>query len=275
MDVLVIGSINQDIVCTVAELPVPGETVAAPSVARHPGGKGLNQAVAAARWGAPTAMIGQVGDDAAGRELTAVLAGAGVDTGAIAVAPEGLTGHAYIFVSTAGENMIVVAGGVNRTLEAPTSLPSARVVLAQLETPVAATAAVFEAARAAGAITLLNAAPALPEGAALFPLADVVIVNAIECASYGAALAGKPLVVTQGAAGAAVIDADGETHVPGRAAKVVDTTGAGDCFCGVLAAELAAGADMLSAVAMANAAAARSTETAGAASSMPLRFPAE
>lgn len=272
MDVLVIGSINQDIVCTVAELPAPGETVAGLGVARHPGGKGLNQAVAAARWGASTAMIGQVGDDAAGRQLTAVLAGAGVDTGAIAVVPEGLTGHAYIFVSAAGENMIVVAGGVNRTLETPTSLPSARVVLAQLETPVAATAAVFERARAACAITLLNAAPALPEGAALFPLADVVIVNEIECASYGAALAGKPLVVTRGAAGAAVIDADGETHVPGCAAKVVDTTGAGDCFCGVLAAELAAGADMLSAVAMANAAAARSTETAGAASSMPLRF---
>lgn len=272
IDVLVVGSINQDIVCQVAELPAPGQTVAGFGIARHPGGKGLNQAVAAARWGAATAMIGQVGDDAAGDQLLEVLHAAGVDVTGIGRLAGGQTGQALIFVSTAGENMIVVAGGVNLSLAAPPVSPAAKVVLAQLETPVATTAAVFEQARAAGAVTVLNAAPALPEGAALFPLADVIIVNQTERASYGALLDGRRLVVTLGAAGASLIESGAETHVVGEAARVVDTTGAGDCFCGVLAAGLAAGAEMLGAMAIANAAAARSTETAGAASSMPVKF---
>jgi ribokinase len=272
IDVLVVGSINQDIVCQVAELPAPGQTVAGFGIARHPGGKGLNQAVAAARWGASTAMIGQVGDDAAGDQLLEVLHAAGVDVTGIGRLAGGQTGQALIFVSTAGENMIVVAGGVNLSLAAPPVSPAAKVVLAQLETPVATTAAVFEQARAAGAMTLLNAAPALPEGAALFALADVIIVNQTERASYGALLDGRRLVVTLGAAGASLIESGAETHVVGEAARVVDTTGAGDCFCGVLAAGLAAGAEMLGAMAIANAAAARSTETAGAASSMPVKF---
>jgi ribokinase len=270
MDVLVVGSINQDIVCSVVELPTPGETVAGLGVARHPGGKGLNQAVAAARWGAATGMIGQAGDDADGDRLLEVLRAAGVDVTGIGRRAGGQTGQALIFVSAAGENMIVVAGGVNLTLSPPLIVPAARVVLAQLETPVAATAAVFKTARAAGAVTLLNAAPALPEGAALFPLADAIIVNQTELTSYGALLDGRRLVVTLGSAGASLIESGAETHVEGCAAKVVDTTGAGDCFCGVLAAELSAGSDMLEAMRNANAAAARSTETAGAASSMPV-----
>jgi ribokinase len=279
MGVLVLGSINQDVVCRVAELPAPGETVAGLGLARYPGGKGLNQAVAAARWGARTAMIGQVGDDEPGRELLDVLAAAGVDVGGIGRVAGGQTGQALIFVSAAAENMIVVAGGVNLSLGPPADLPHAEVVLAQLETPIATTASVFEQARARGSLTILNAAPALAEGAALFPLADVIIVNEGELARYtGAApatsLLGRPdqrLVVTLGAAGAALIDGERVLDIPGQAALPVDTTGAGDCFCGVLAAELAAGSEITLAMAWANAAAARSTETAGAASSMPTR----
>lgn len=295
MGVCVLGSINLDNVCAVAELPAPGETVAGLGVSRFPGGKGLNQAVAAARWGAPTAMIGAVGEDEAGRELLEMMARTGVATAGVTVDVEAPTGQAYIFVSAAGENMIVVAGGANLGLPpprpAPIDLASFKVFLTQLETPVAAARALFEDVRAAGpGLTLLNAAPALSEGAGLFSLADVVIVNEIELARYARAPApprnmeevvplareliaheGQSLVVTLGAAGVAAVDAEAAFLVPGRPAYVVDTTGAGDCFCGVLAAALSQGAELAEAMAEANAAAALSTETHGAAVSMPAR----
>jgi ribokinase len=290
MGVVVLGSLNLDVVCSVEILPAPGETVAGLGVARFPGGKGLNQAVAAARWGASTAMIGQVGDDEAGRELVTTLTEAGVDTAAIAVSAQAPTGHGYIFVSAAGENMIVVAGGANLVLEPGTTRLDGGVLLAQLETPIAVTQALFETARDAGSLTLLNAAPALETGSVLFPLADVVIVNETELARYAGAktaptladdvavlarqLLSRPaqrVVVTLGAAGALAVDAQTIVAVPGQRAKVVDTTGAGDCFCGVLAAGLSEGADLALAMAQANAAAALSTEIHGAAVSMPMR----
>jgi ribokinase len=290
MGVVVLGSLNLDVVCSVETLPAPGETVAGLGVARFPGGKGLNQAVAATRWGATTAMVGQVGDDEAGRDLVATLARAGVDTTAISVTPHAPTGHAYIFVSAAGENMIVVAGGANLILEPTAERLDGGVVLAQLETPIAATQALFEHARTSGGLTLLNAAPALEAGAMLFPLTDIVIVNETELARYAGAKtaptrtddvaslarrlltrADQRVVVTLGAAGAAAVDATEVNAVRGRPAKVVDTTGAGDCFCGVLAACLSEGADLTQAMAQANAAAALSTEVRGAAVSMPTR----
>lgn len=290
MSVCVLGSINLDIVCAVAELPAPGETVMARSVARHFGGKGLNQAVAAARWGAATAMIGAVGDDEAGRELLAGLAAEGVDTRGVAVLRDEPTGHAYIHVSAAAENMIVVAGGANRVV-GPTAVdPRAPIgaFLAQLETPIDAVAAVAQSAH--GAIRLLNAAPAVAGGEVLFPEFDILIVNQTELARYAGAPAtpadlaavatlarrllcrpGQSLVVTLGAAGAAAITAESEFLVPGRRARAVDTTGAGDCFCGVLAAALDDGASLAQAMEFANAAAALSTQTHGAGVSMPTR----
>jgi ribokinase len=294
MGVCVLGSINLDIVCAVAELPAPGETLAAASVSRFPGGKGLNQAVAAARWGAPTAMIGQVGEDEAGRELLEMLAAAGITTAGVTVTGGAQTGQAYLFVSAAGENMIVVAGGANLSLPpprpAPIDLAGYTVFLSQLETPVAAVRALFEDGRAGGGMTLLNAAPALAEGAQLFPLADVVIVNETELARYAGGQAeprtmeevvplarqlisreGQSVVVTLGAAGVASVDAETAFLIPGRPAYVTDTTGAGDCLCGVLAASLCEGASLAEAMAEANAAAALSTETRGAAVSMPMR----
>ncbi|HXQ17429.1 MAG TPA: ribokinase [Caulobacteraceae bacterium] len=293
MSVCVLGSLNLDLVCRVAELPRPGETVMGGGVAWLPGGKGANQAVAAARCAAGTRLIGAVGWDEAGDKLLATMAEAGVDTAAVVRLEGHPTGQAFIWVSDAGENSIVVAGGANLAvsaamLEAP--LPAdCRVLLAQLETPVAAIEALFAGAPA-GRLRLLNAAPAVLEGRRLFPLVDILIVNETELAAFATVpvvaddvdavaavargLISRPdqtVVVTLGKAGAVAVGADRRIIVSGRTAKVVDTTGAGDCFCGVLAARLDEGADLAEALQWANAAAALSTERPGAAPSMPTR----
>ncbi len=292
MSVCVLGSINLDIVCRVARLPAPGETIAAEGVERLPGGKGANQAVACARWGAATALIGAVGRDEAAEPLLAHLRAAGVDVAGVARIAGQPTGQAHIFVSAAGENMIVVIGGANRAVGAEhvraRNLGRHRVFLSQFETPLSAIEALFASADAA--LKVLNAAPAVAQGEALFPLADILVVNQTELARY--ASAGDPpasmpdveraaralisrsnqtVVVTLGAGGAAAVNSTSAILVEGRAARVVDTTGAGDCFCGVLAASLSEGASLEDALGGANAAAALSTERPGAAVSATLR----
>jgi ribokinase len=292
MSVCVLGSINLDVVTRVTSLPKPGETVAGHSLERLPGGKGANQAVAAARAGAETFLIGAVGRDEAGATLLTSLKAAGVSTLHVAELAEHPTGQAFISVSVAGENHIVVAGGANLAVT-PETIPAAalahcKVLLAQLETPADAIAALFGAPEAAGAAKLLNAAPAIPEGRRLFPLADILIVNETELAAYAGlgavtddphavaeaargliARPGQVVVVTLGGAGAVAVGAAGHELVVGRPAAVVDTTGAGDCFCGVLAARLAEGHALPAALTWANAAASLSTERAGASPSMP------
>ncbi len=292
MSVCVLGSINRDIVCQVAELPAPGETVAALGLQQFAGGKGANQAVASARWGAPTRLLGAVGHDEAGDALLTHLAEAGVDIAAVARLADQPTGQAYIFVSAAGENMIVVVGGANRAVAAADiealGLVGHRIFLAQLETPVAAIAALFSTAAARAGARILNAAPALPEGAALFALTDILVVNETELARYAGQdpdtvraarrLITRPdqsVIVTLGAAGALAVSAEAPIEVSGRPAKVVDTTGAGDCFCGILAAALSEGADLARAMALANAAASLSTERPGAAVAATLRTDVE
>jgi ribokinase len=298
MSVCVLGSINLDIVCTVAELPAPGETVMALGIERFPGGKGANQAVASARWGARTALVGAVGQDEAAEVLLDHLAGAGVDVSAIARLADAPTGQAHICVSAAGENTIVVVGGANRAVAAADiaalDLTRHAVFLAQLETPLAAIEAVFASDAGRAGMRILNAAPALDEGQSLFPMANVLVVNQTELARYAgaaqaavsprdAAIAARRLisrpnqkvVVTLGADGAAAVDANDVRLVPGRPARVVDTTGAGDCFCGILAAALAEGADLTQAMALANAGASLSTERAGAAVAATLRAEVE
>jgi ribokinase len=298
MSVCVLGSINLDIVCTVAELPAPGETVMALGIERFPGGKGANQAVASARWGARTALVGAVGQDEAAEVLLDHLAGAGVDVSAIARLADAPTGQAHICVSAAGENTIVVVGGANRAVAAADiaalDLTRHAVFLAQLETPLAAIEAVFASDAGRAGMRILNAAPALDEGQSLFPMANVLVVNQTELARYAgaaqaavsprdAAIAARRLisrpnqkvVVTLGADGAAAVDANDVRLVPGRPARVVDTTGAGDCFCGILAAALAEGADLTQAIALANAGASLSTERAGAAVAATLRAEVE
>jgi ribokinase len=291
--VVVVGSINIDLVVTADRFPRPGETLLGTSFARHPGGKGANQAVASARIGAGTVMIGAVGRDPFGGFMLGALSRAGVDTGSVRVIPDAPTGTAVITVA-GGENSIIVIAGANSalTVEAE-SLPIEQddVVLAQLEIPPAAWAAAFSTARARGATTILNAAPANPEIAGLLTLCDIVIVNEIELG----ALSGRPLpdaaeaadllaamsatrrhprqvvIVTRGAAGFVCLGPDGVIEAAGHDVPVIDSTGAGDCFVGAFAADFVAGRDLGRALTLANAAASLSVQRPGAGSSMPTR----
>ena len=302
--VIVCGSLNMDLVARVAQLPRAGETVAGQSLQRLPGGKGLNQAVAAARMGAMVALIGARGDDADGATLAALLAAEGVDTRGLRVRdaralPSAHTGLAQVIVADDGENSIVVHGGANMTLAAddahaalaalwPAALPAAtaapstpRVALAQLETPPDTVAAFLHAARAAGATTLLNPTPARSGTLPLLAQADIVVVNETELAAYASGATGaaaprsllrgacRTVIVTLGGEGAWLVTAEGEARFPAPAVPVVDTTGAGDCFCGVLAAGLAAGLTLKAATARAVAAASLAVTRVGAAPSMP------
>lgn len=241
----VVGSLNMDLVFAVETLPGPGATVLASSMTQCPGGKGGNQAVAAARAGAEVSVVAAVGADGAGQALRAHLAGNGVDVTGVVTLPVP-SGTASIVVDARAENVIVVAPGANAHL----SLSSARlrdiiaaseVVLLQLEIPVQTALAAARIARAAGAAVLLNASPAGADPAALAQLAevtDVVIVNETEAAQWDWPV--PHLVTTRGPRGATHRSSDGETDVPAPAVEPVDTTGAGDVFAGVLAAGWAA-----------------------------------
>jgi len=239
--------------------------------------------------------LGAVGRDEPGDVMLAAMRQAGVETGEVMRLAEAPTGQAYIWVSAAGENSIVVAGGANlaatpQMFDLETAARS-RVLLAQLETPVATIEAFFGGAPAeAGCLRVLNAAPAAEAARRLLPLTDILIVNETELALFARTpkppealddvvaaargLVARPdqtVVVTLGKAGAVAVGANGRTVIAGRPAKVVDTTGAGDCFCGSLAARLAEDAELGQALQWANAAAALSTERAGAVPSMPTR----
>lgn len=273
-DVCVVGSANLDLVATVDRLPGPGETVPGTSYAEYPGGKGLNQAVAAARAGASTSFVGAVGHDTAGDMLLGVMHDDGIDTSHVHAVSEP-SGRALIFVSAAGENSIVVVAGANDTVQAD-SMPTATVYLSQLEVPVAAIERTFAAARQAGAVTVLNPAPVKPLPDSLLALCDIVTPNQHEVDLLGGvdrlrSLGAKAVIVTRGADGADLHTADGVTHVDPFQVSPVDTTGAGDCFSGALCARLAAGDDLPTAMRFAAAAAALSTTVPGAVPSMPLR----
>ncbi|WP_152190825.1 ribokinase [Georgenia satyanarayanai] len=283
--VVVVGSANVDLVVPVPRHPAGGETVLGGTLERHPGGKGANQAVAAARaGGADTTFVGALGEDESGELLHASLAGAGVRTDLVARVAEP-TGTALISVDPGGENTIIVAPGANSLVavgpEQAGRLAEADVVLAQLEIPLAAILAAA-AARRAGALLVLNAAPSreLPEE--VWSAVDVLVVNEHEAADLSgggaepvdlarALLARVPaVVVTLGGAGSLVAERDGEpVHVPAFPVAPVDTTGAGDTFCGVLAAALAGGAPLTDAARLAAAAGALATTAPGAQESVP------
>jgi ribokinase len=284
---VVLGSANIDLVYSVDEVPALGETVLATGQARHPGGKGLNQAVAAARGGARTAFIGAVGDDPGGVELVAVLRDCGIDTTLLHTV-EGATGTALITVQRDGNNTIVVAAGANGTIDELTvaareAVAAASVLVAQLEVPLAAVAQAAQAARSAGTTVVLNAAPAMPLDDALLTLVDVLVVNENEAMTLAGGddpivSAGTltdragTVVVTLGSAGAAVLQPGGHIEkLPAIKAQVADTTGAGDTFTGVLAAGLAAGEPVAAAARRAVIAAGISVERHGAVPSIPTR----
>ncbi len=288
--VLVVGSYNRDLNFAMDRMPVAGETVLGARLIEGPGGKGSNQAFQAALAGAEVAMFAALGDDAAGREAVERWRRAGIDTG-IVVAKRGVaTGSAAILVERGGENRIVVASGANAALSpadlrrAARAVDGARVVVGQLEIPMATTKAAFGRARKAGATTILNTAPVtspLPSGF-LAPV-DIVIANEIEArALTGLSARSRPdalapalaryalraAIVTAGARGAWLSTTDGaHLHIPAFRTKVVDTTGAGDAFVGAFAARLAVGADIAEAVRWGTAAGSLACRSRGAAAS--------
>jgi ribokinase len=287
--VVVVGSINADLVVSVARLPRAGETVTGGTFARHGGGKGANQAVAAARAGANVAMVAAVGADDLGEEALRELTAEGIDVAAVARLDDAPTGVAAIVVDERGENLIAVASGANAELGATVveeaverliERGTSGVVLLQQEIPEAVVLAGIRAARAAGWQAVLNPAPARPlpeelDGVVLTPNADEARALAGEddveaAAAELARRTGAPVLVTVGADGALLLDGELE-RVPAPAVEVVDTTGAGDAVNGALAAELAAGRPLREAVRFAMAAAALSTQVAGAREGMPRR----
>jgi ribokinase len=272
-DVCVVGSANLDLVATAARAPAPGETVLGHSYAEHAGGKGLNQAVAAARSGANTAFVGALGADEAGARLQHVLESDGIDHAGVDILDGVPTGRALITVGDDGENSIVVVPGANAAVVVG-SIPDALVVLAQLEIPLDAVADAFRLARSSGATTVLNPAPAteLPDG--LLSLTDIVIPNQHELSLLGGSedllrRGPRAVIVTLGSEGAMWFSATGSTEIPPLPVEPVDTTGAGDAFCGAFCARLAAGDPIGTALSWAAVAGALATTVAGAVPSLP------
>jgi ribokinase len=290
--VVVAGSINMDVVATAERHPAVGETVAGQQVLYFPGGKGANQAVAAAKLGAETILIGRLGADAFGAELRTFLARQGVDLSLVRESADAHTGTAIITIAKA-DNTIVVVPGTNGLVSADdvarATLVKGDVAVSQFEIPLSAIAAFFRNARAAGAATILNPAPARVVGAELLGLVDILVLNETELGLLsGKALSDadkiecfvdaakalriserQTICVTLGKRGVVALTGDEALIVRGRAVTAVDTTGAGDCFIGALAAQLAQGAALRDALRYANIAASISVQRMGAAPSMP------
>ncbi|SDP35420.1 ribokinase [Pedococcus dokdonensis] len=268
--VVVLGSLNVDLVASVERHPGPGETILADAaLQRFAGGKGGNQAVAAAAAGAQVAMVAAVGADDGGQAYAARLRDRGIDASAVRTSTTAPTGQAWITVDDEGENAIVVIPGANAEvttddLTAVDGLTEGDVLLMQLEVPIRTVAAAARLARSKGARVVINAAPyaALPHD--VVDLADPLVVNEHEALQLADSdLTPSSLLVTFGAAGCSW---DGRRHdgIPVDDADVVDTTGAGDAFCGALAAALAAGADRDEAVRAASRAGADAVRHRGA-----------
>ncbi|MHC4041903.1 ribokinase [Bradyrhizobium sp. 23AC] len=289
--VFVAGSINMDVVATADRHPRVGETVAGREVLYFPGGKGANQAVAASRLGAKTTLIGRLGKDSFGAELKTFLGAQGIDLGSVRDA-DTHTGTAIITVA-ASDNTIVVIPGSNAQVGADdvADVPLAKgdVAVSQFEIPLPTIAAFFRRAREAGVVTVLNPAPAQKMSSELLTLVDILVLNETELGFLaGAELsdsdepakifdvarklqarADQTICITLGKRGVLALAGREEVAVPGHAVKAVDTTGAGDCFVGALAAKLADGVPLRAALAFANAAASISVQRMGAGPSMP------
>lgn len=246
--VCVVGSVNLDIGFDVDTLPRPGETALATSARSTPGGKGANQAVAAARAGARVQFVGAVGDDPAAAQLREHLTANGVGTDALRTVP-GPSGNAAVIVDSFGENIIVVAPGANGQLtpDAAASrslMEDCDVLLLQLEIPVTAATAAAREARSAGATVIVNASPSggdVGELAELAKATDVLVVNEAEADHWVWPVAHR--VITRGARGATYTGGGEEFTVAAPSVEAVDTSGAGDVFAGVLAASWTAGRD--------------------------------
>jgi ribokinase len=292
--IVVIGSSNTDFVVRAANIPSPGETVLGSSFFEAAGGKGANQAVAAARLGAAVTFVGRVGADQLGDRAMAGLQDEGIDTGLVVRDPDEASGVALIVVSDDGENAIAVAPGANSQLlpsdvdAASESIAAADVMLLQLETPMRTVSHAVRVAADAGTPVVLNPAPAAEIDAETLREISVLTPNGGEALKL-AGLSGSGLdawreaarrlrstgvrrvVITMGSAGVLAVESDGETRIPGRKMEVVDTTAAGDSFNGALAVALAEGAALPEAAVFANRAAALATTKPGTQPSLPTR----
>ena len=289
--VVVFGSINLDLVTRVPRLPMPGETLIGSGFATYPGGKGANQALAAARAGAAVRMVGAVGRDAAADSALALLRAANVDVDGVLVV-DSPTGCATVLVDDTGENAIAVVPGANNSVDAGAmpedAFAQGDVLLLQHEVPAPANAALIARAARSGMRIVLNAAPARPLTRELLAAIDTLIVNQTEAAALAAALGwpteaisfaaaaaaeidGLAVVVTLGAAGAAGVLGHDEIRVAAPRVGVIDTTGAGDAFVGAYAAALDAGNDRATSIRMATAAGSLACTLHGAQPALPAR----
>ena len=288
-DVAVLGSCMLDLVIRAPRRPAAGETLVGSSLDEFLGGKGCNQAFAAARAGARTAMVGRVGDDDYGRRFLSALQRDRIDTGCIVIDPTDGTGIGAPLVEDSGENSIVIIPRANRNVgeadvEAATStIAGAKVLLLQLELPQAASRAAAALAKDAGVTVVLNPAPAVADLSAFEGLVDLLVPNEGEAAMLTGIeddplAAAKELqsrfdcavIVTLGEKGSLVLQADGvHETIPAHVVEAVDTVGAGDAYCGSLGARLAAGATLLEAARYAGAAASISVTRPGAEPSLP------
>ncbi len=295
MSVLVFGSINMDLVACVPHLPLPGETLTGKEFSTIPGGKGANQAVAAARLGVPTHLVGRVGGDSFGQDLIAGLKESGVKCDRIQIDSSTSSGIALIEVEDSGENRIVIIAGANGEVKPQDVeqlldlLPTAQVLLLQLEIPLAAVCAAAKAAHQSGVLVMLDPAPApssLPSD--LYPLIDILTPNQVEAGQLvgfpvedqatAEKAAGvlrsrgvKTVIIKLGAQGCLCATAEGNRWIPAFSVSVVDTTAAGDAFNGGVAAALAEGLSLQQALTWGTATGALSVTQSGAQPSLPNR----
>jgi ribokinase len=291
-DVFIVGSINQDFVLSVERRPEPGETVTEAQLSKSNGGKGANQAAAAALLGASVKFLGRVGDDGFGEPLVEALADKGVDTSLIEASPDSSTGTAFITVTPDWENAITVAPGANRTLsaddvdDASDAIGAARVLVAQMEVPPEVVLRAVEVAARQGTRALVNLAPTTEVPRMLLEKLDPLVVNEHEAAfllhervegvegTLSAApelleLGPRSAVITLGSEGAVFSDGESTNHIPAPKVDAVDTTGAGDAFVGALAAKLAQELPLNDAVAYAVRAGAAAVTRKGAQGALP------
>ncbi len=291
-DVLVVGSINQDFLLKVGQRPQPGETVTGAELSLHNGGKGANQAAAAALLGASVAMLGRVGDDDLGGPLVEALEEKGIDTGLIEVVEDESTGAAFITLTPDGENAITVAPGANRRVRpedadaASEAIREAKVLVAQMEVSVGTVSRAVEVAEEVGARALVNLAPPMELSDETLSMLDPLVVNeheaafllgdkvegvdgALSAAPNLLALGPRSVVITLGAEGAVCAEEGVTEQVSSPEVEVVDTTGAGDAFVGALAVKLANGSSLKNAVSYAVRAGAAAVTKEGAQGALP------
>ena len=292
--IIVVGSLNMDLVMRTPRVPVGGETLNGHEFSTLPGGKGANQAVACARLGGKVGMIGQVGPDGFGNILRDGLSADGIDTSGVKQSTSAGTGVAMILVEDIGQNRIVLASGANGTLsladiDAQSSvIEGAAILVVQLEVPMPVVQRAIAIAHATGVPVLLNPAPAAPLPEDIWPQVDILVPNESEASllagisvtdatsAFAAARIFRQrgvscVLVTLGEQGVAVVDEAGERHIPAQVVKAIDTTAAGDTFIGGLTAGLIEGMSLDDAVALGQKASALCVTRHGAQPSIPYR----